>query len=310
MDTVMSNENAVKIDPEYQQAIDALKEYMAESGKNQAQIVKELGFSSALVSSFLSGKYASPHVQIPKIMAYIEVNRKKKAAPTAPDFAETSLSRLMEASIAYAHVQGQETVIYGDAGVGKTTVAKAYVAKEKLATYIFARPDCSSYTGVMSLVADAFGIRERITRNITNEFIKRMTGSGRVLIVDEAQFLNPISLNQLRILSEQCGIGIVLLGNESLYDKTLGKKAIDMDQLRSRVCVPVHVGKEDITFEDIKSIFGRYDMGEDVLKLLYGVSSRNYGIRSAVYVYIQTAAANTGITAKEMAKVIRFLKMV
>ena len=149
MDTVAGKENTAKVDTEYQQTIDALKEYMAESGKNQAQIVKELGFSSALVSSFLSGKYVSPHTQIPKIMAYIEVNRKKKAAPTAPDFAETSLSRLMEASMAYAHVQGLETVIYGDAGVGKTTAAKAYVERERLATYIVARPDCSGYTGVM-----------------------------------------------------------------------------------------------------------------------------------------------------------------
>ena len=76
MDAAVNNGNEVKVDREYQQAIDALKEYMAESGKNQAQIVKELGFSSALVSSFLSGKYVSPHTQIPKIMAYIEVNRK------------------------------------------------------------------------------------------------------------------------------------------------------------------------------------------------------------------------------------------
>ncbi len=310
MDAAVNNGNEVKVDREYQQAIDALKEYMAESGKNQAQIVKELGFSSALVSSFLSGKYVSPHTQIPKIMAYIEVNRKKKAAPTAPDFAETSLSRLMEASIAYAHIQGQETVIYGDAGVGKTTVAKAYAEKERLATYLFARPDCSGYTGIMSLVADAFGIRERITRNITNEFIRRMTGSGRVLIVDEAQFLNSSALNQLRILSEQCGIGIVLIGNESLYDKTLGKNAIDMDQLQSRVCIPVPVKKENITYEDIRSIFGRYDIGEDTLQLLYGVSNHNYGIRSAVYVYKQAAASEAGITAKETARVIRFLNMV
>lgn len=310
MDTVMSNENVVKIAPEYQQAIDALKEYMAESGKNQAQIVKEMGRSSGAVSAFLSGKYSTPHAMIPDIMAYIELNRKKKAAPTAPDFAETSLSRLMEASIAYAHVQGLETVIYGDAGVGKTTAAKAYAERERLATYIVARPDCSGYTGVMWLVAKAFGIRERITRNITDAFIERMQGSGRVLIVDEAQFLNNSALNQLRSLSDLCGIGIVLIGNESLYDKTLGKGVKDMDQLRSRVCIPVPVRKGDITYEDIRNVFGKYDIGEDVLKLLYGVSSQHSGLRSAVYVYIQTAASKEGITAKEMAKVIRFLKMV
>lgn len=310
MDAVMSHENVVKVDQEYQQAIDALKEYMSESGKNQSQIGKELGLSSGLVSSFLGGKYTTPHTTIPKVMSYIEVNRKKKAAPTAPDFAETSLSKLMEASIAYAHVQGLETVIYGDAGVGKTTAAKAYVERERLATYIVARPDCSGYTGVMWLVAKAFGIRERITRNVTDAFIERMQGSGRVLIVDEAQFLNNSALNQLRTLSDLCGIGLVLLGNESLHDKTLGKGIKDMDQLRSRVCIPVHVRKEDITYEDIVSVFGKYDIGEDILKLLYGVSGQHSGLRSAVYVYIQTAASEAGITAKEMARVIRFLKMV
>ena len=162
----------------------------------------------------------------------------------------------------------------------------------------------------MWLVAKAFGIRERITRNVTDAFIERMQGSGRVLIVDEAQFLNNSALNQLRTLSDLCGIGLVLLGNESLHDKTLGKGIKDMDQLRSRVCIPVHVRKEDITYEDIVSVFGKYDIGEDILKLLYGVSGQHSGLRSAVYVYIQTAASEAGITAKEMARVIRFLKMV
>ena len=81
MDAVMSHENVVKVDQEYQQAIDALKEYMSESGKNQSQIGKELGLSSGLVSSFLGGKYTTPHTTIPKVMSYIEVNRKKKRQP-------------------------------------------------------------------------------------------------------------------------------------------------------------------------------------------------------------------------------------
>lgn len=305
MGEVMSNENTAKIDPEYQQAIDALKEYMAESGKNQAQIVKELGKSSGLISAFLSGKYTTPHAIIPSVMSYIEVNRKKKAAPTAPGYAETSLSRLMEASIAYAHVQGLQTVIYGDAGVGKTTAANAYTEREKLATYIYARPDCASYTGVMSLVADAFGIRDRITRNITNEFIKRMKGSGRVLIVDEAQHLTVRALNHLRCISDESGVGIALVGNEEVYSKLRGSGKADFAQLFSRVGMRKQVQTRDIKMEDIRSIFGRYELDEGVMKLLGGVANTPYGLRGAVNVYVNTAAVYGEITEKGMVKVMR-----
>lgn len=308
--TAKSNsENGAEGNQEYQEAITALKGYMEESGKSQTQIARELGKSTGLVSSFLSGKYTTPHTMIPGIFALVELNRKKKIAPRAPEYAETSLSRRIENSIAYAHVRGVVTIVYGDAGVGKTTTARAYAEREQQAAYIVARPDCASITGIAAQIATAFGIKERVTRNITDEFISRMQGSGRVLIVDEAQHLTVRALDYLRTLADLCGIGVALLGNDSVYDKMRGKREKDLDQLGSRICIPEHVQHEDISYEDIESIFGGYDIGEDVLKLLHGISRNRAGLRGAVNVYIQVAANGEGISAQEVARTIRYLKL-
>lgn len=307
MDTGL-NEEMVNQD-EYQQAINELKEYIEQSGKSQIQVAQELGRSGGAVSSFLSGKYKTPHAMIPDIKSLIELNKKKNVSPTEPGYAETSVCRRIINSIAYAHVRGVVSVIYGDAGVGKTSAVKEYVRKERLALLITARLDCSSITGVNELIAKQMGIKERVSRKITDEIINRMQGSGRVLIVDEAQHLTVKALDHLRCLSDESGIGIALVGNEKVFDKMRGDGSKELGQLYSRICMPEHVQTEDITYEDIEIIFGKYDIGRDVMRLLLGISNSPYGLRGAVNVYINTVAVNKKIDAQGMVQMMKKMKI-
>lgn len=289
----------------YQQAIDSLQEYITKNNKTQTAVGQELGLSGAAVSSFLSGKYKTPHTIIPKVAMLISMNAKKAVAPKAPDFAQTSISKTVTNAIAYAHLRGVISVVYGDAGVGKTSTVKEYVKNDPLALLITISPTYASITGVNELIAGQLGVRERVARRITAEIIDRLKGSGRVLIVDEAQHLTVRALNHLRCLSDESGIGIALIGNEEVYSKLRGSGKADFAQLFSRIGMRKQVQTRDISMKDIESIFGKYELDEGVLKLLAGVANTPYGLRGAVNVYINTAAVYERISEKEMVKVMR-----
>lgn len=303
MDEVLDKVMEEQVD--YQKAIDSLREYITKSGKTQTAVGTELGISSGAVSSFLSGKYKTPHTLIPKVFALLSMNAKKAVAPKAPDFAETSISRTVYNTIAYAHLRGVIAVVYGDAGVGKTSTVQEYVKNDSLALLITISPTYSSITGVNELIAAQLGVRERVARRLTAEIVERLKGSGRVLIVDEAQHLTVRALNHLRCISDESGVGIALVGNEEVYSKLRGSGKADFAQLFSRVGMRKQVQTRDIRMEDIRSIFGKYELDDGVLKLLGGVANTPYGLRGAVNVYINTAAVYGEVTEKGMVKVMR-----
>ena len=290
---------------DYQSAIESLREYIAKSGKTQTAVGTELGVSSGAISSFLSGKYKTPHTLIPKVCALLSMNAKKAVAPKAPGFAETSISRTVYNTVAYAHLRGVIAVVYGDAGVGKTSTVREYVKNDSLALLITISPTYSSITGVNELIAAQLGVRERVARRLTAEIEDRLKGSGRVLIVDEAQHLTVRALNHLRCISDESGVGIALVGNEEVYSKLRGSGKADFAQLFSRIGMRKQVQTRDIKMEDIRSIFGRYELDEGVLKLLGGVANTPYGLRGAVNVYVNTAAVYGEVTGKGMVKVMR-----
>lgn len=289
----------------YQQSREELRGYIDKSGKTQTAVGNELGISGGAISAFLSGKYKTPHTLIPKIQNLISMNAKKQVAPKAPDFASTSISRTVHNAVAYAHLRGVISVVYGDAGVGKTSTVREYVRNDNLALLITISPTYASITGVNELIAAQLGVRERVSRKLTAEIVDRLKGSGRVLIVDEAQHLTVRALNHLRCLSDESGIGVALVGNEEVYSKLRGSGKADFAQLFSRVGMRKQVQTRDISMKDIENIFGTYELDEGVLKLLLGIANTPYGLRGAVNVYINTAAVYGEIKEKEMAKVIR-----
>lgn len=147
MDTVLEEVRKEKEEQEaYRKAAEDLRGYIAKSGKTQTAVGQELGVSGGAISAFLSGKYKTPHTLVPKIKDLLSMNEKKAVAPKAPEFAPTSVSRTVHNAIAYAHLRGVISVVYGDAGVGKTSTAREYVRKDSLALLVTISPTYASIT--------------------------------------------------------------------------------------------------------------------------------------------------------------------
>lgn len=300
----MNDERDIKMMTE-QEAIDGLKKYLADTGKTQTAVAKELDVSSGMLSAFLNGSYKAPHMVIPKVQELLKIREKKKVAPKEPEYKETSISRIVINTIKYCHVQGKVGVVYGDAGIGKTMAFKQYLKENSLAVGITINPTYASITGVNELLAEQLGVRERVSRKITRDIIAKLKNSGRVIIIDEAQHLTTRTLNHLRCVSDESGIGICLIGNLEVYSRLKGTGRADFAQLFSRVGMAKPVMTLNISKDDVNSVFGDYEIDNDSLEILYRICHSNYGMRGAVNVYVNTAAVFEQITAENLTKIMR-----
>lgn len=288
-----------------EEALAWVREYMQQKGLSQAEISKKLNLSPATVSGYLSGKYPNPERVTEKVAELMSMQAQKSLAPQAPEFVETTVTQMVKQAISYAHLRGVVSVAYGDAGVGKTTAVQQYLQENQLAIGIEIIPTYASLTGVNELLADELGSRERTDRKITKDIISKLKGSGRVIIVDEAQHLTVRAIEHLRSISDSTGIGICFVGNESIYTKLLGTHKSEYAQLFSRIGVRKMVTTTTNTREDMERIFGRYGMDEDSMKILYQISRTNYGLRGAVNVFVNTIGVFDEINPANLQRIIR-----
>ena len=278
--------------------------YKNKTGKSQTLIATELGVSGAQLSSFLSGTYKAPHTIIPKISSLMSVSEKKAIAPREPAFVETKVSKAVMNAISYSHIQGKIAVVYGDAGVGKTMAINQYCKENNLAIKITISPSYASMSGVNELIADKLGVRERVSRKIYAEIIAKLKDSGRVIIIDEAQHLTVRTLNHLRCMADESGVGITLVGNDEVYTKLKGSGRADFAQLFSRIGMRKQVLTNTLSKEDILSVFGMID-DEAAQDILFKIARTNYGLRGAVNVFVNTAAVYGTIEPAGLAKMTR-----
>lgn len=273
-----------------QQARESIIQYRDMSGKSQSEIAKELGISSGQLSAFISGTYKAPHTVVPKIEALLQRNESQKLAPKTPPFAETTVSRQVMDAIEYCHLQGKIGVIYGDAGIGKTMGIRQYCERNPMAILITVSPAFATMSGVNDLLSEQIGIREKNARRIYLEMVNRLKGSGRVIIIGEAQHLTKKTLEHLRSISDETGVGICFVGNEEVYSRLKGSGKADFAQIFSRIAIrrPVLLGS--IKRVDIEKIFFGAGLDEESIDFLCKIAKTRYGIRGAVNVYVAAAA--------------------
>lgn len=286
-----------------EKAREALEVYKEKTGKTQSQIAKEMGISDGQLSAFLSGSYKTPHTVIPKVEQLVSLTIKKEIAPREPGFQKTTVSGIVMDLISYCHIQRKIGVAYGDAGIGKTMGIRAYQEQNPdTAIVVTISPCFATMTGVNELIAEELRIREKISRKIQTEAIKKLRGSNKVIIIDEAQHLTVRVINHLRCIADESGIGMAFVGNEEIYLKMRGSGQASYAQLYSRIADNKHILTSHITKADIELIFGESAIENDAIEILFKISRTNYGLRGAVNVFVNTAAVFGEVTAKGIAR--------
>lgn len=147
------------------------------------------------------------------------------------------------ASIIKAIKQKALMKICAPSGCGKTTALKALSLSVKQMQIVTAY-DGISKKELLEEVASAIGIKalpksaKELLRNIKRE----LSIANKVIVIDEANFLNEGSLEQLRHIHDMCDVCIVLVGTEKL-DLIIAKSH---QQVETRIRKSMPVNRVDV----------------------------------------------------------------
>jgi DNA transposition AAA+ family ATPase len=214
----------------------------ADQRLSQNAIAKESDVSAATISQWLSNAYAGNNQKVEgKVRAWLDAYRERQASgglPQAPKWIETPSSLRVIAGLRYAQMAGDIVVIYGGAGTGKSSGIEQYARVSPRVFSVTVTPATSGVLAILEEIATAVGLRDwvRSSSGLQRAIVPRLKGTNGLLVLDEAQHLGILALDQVRALHDLAGIGIALVGNERVYtNMTGGNRAAYLDRLFSRI---------------------------------------------------------------------------
>lgn len=189
----------------------------------------------------------------------------------------------IEMAVSFAEAAGDISLIYGDAGLGKTVSLKEYVSSHDNVIYIELK-DCDKSTkGVCEKILACIGKEQHgVDRRLVDTITEYLTHTPKLLIIDEAQHLSIRALENLRAINDSTETGIVLCGNPTVYDRMHGRGQAHFAQLYSRIGIRRHIVEPAL--EDIVSIFEPYALDKESLLYLHKLALLRGGIRNCVKV--------------------------
>ncbi|MDW8399832.1 MAG: AAA family ATPase [Acetobacteraceae bacterium] len=221
--------------------LDEVRRLIEAGEATQARLAREAGLSATTLSQVLSGRYAADPAQVlERLAAWLEQRRERaaQALPPGPGFVSTPTAQRVMAALGYAQLAGDVAVIYGAAGVGKTSAVLEYARTRPNVWVATMTPGHAGVTAALEEVAQAMGVRDcpQAPARIHREVVARGRGTGGLVVVDEAQHLSVAALDALRAIHDAAGVGLALVGNDLVYARmTGGTRAAYLDRLFSRI---------------------------------------------------------------------------
>jgi DNA transposition AAA+ family ATPase len=282
---------------------DQILAYMQEHGLSQANAAKLIGIGESTFSRYLSGNYPNPETIERKMTDLLEKEEIRNTAVGIQDvpFALTSISEQIMQTLEYARIKRNISVIYGDAGVGKTRTMREWAKGKTDVIRLTASPALGNPKSFFKYLGrELKTVKGGCIDDLYLELCDRLTGSDKMIIIDEAQHLKLTTLENLRGIQETANIAVVLIGNEMIYSKMVGRQQAEFAQLFSRIGWRKHLLTDQFVESDIKRVFGSLD--EETASLLLEICHSKYGLRGAVHVY--SNASNNGDTSVKGIKAI------
>jgi len=186
-------------------------------------------------------------------------------------------------AVSFAEAAGDISLIYGDAGLGKTVSLKEYVSLHPDTIYVELKNCDKSTKGVCEKILSCIGKElHGVDRLLVDTITDYLMNNPRLIIIDEAQHLSIRALENLRAINDSTETGIVLCGNPTVYDRMHGRGQAHFAQLYSRIGIRRHIVEPEL--EDITKIFLNYGLDKESLLYLHKLALQRGGIRNCVKV--------------------------
>ena len=278
--------------------------YIKETGVSQAKLAPMMNLSGAVLSQYRRSVYDKGDVEDVerKIREFFQIKeeqaenaKKTESFNAVRGYVATSISESIYKMIRYCQLEKGIVVIDGDAGIGKTKAATKFLRDNPAtAIYISTTPSTSSVRSLLRMIARALKISEnQRTEDLSISIRERLRSSDNVLIIDEAQNLKFMALEEIRgwvdedIFTGKPGIGIVLIGNVEVYNKMLGKQEAIFAQQFNRTRLHCRYRTLDILKDDVEKLFPilKEKGMQREIDYLYSISHSKWGIRGMVNVF-------------------------
>jgi DNA transposition AAA+ family ATPase len=211
---------------------------------NRAAFASEMGFSRSALSKWLDRRYVA-NTRIEESIAQYRARQDRLASDG--QFVRTHIASEVIGACRYAMERRKLVAIVGRAGGGKSTALQEFMRRAvesgvsaSSLVYVIAR-SVTTAASVMRRIALELGIPARgVIDELTDRVIAKLKKDPRLIVIDDAAFLNVKALHLVRTLYDEAGAGVVLVGIRELMDRILhatGRLGEDLAQIRSRVAL-------------------------------------------------------------------------
>ncbi|AAN55683.1 AAA family ATPase [Shewanella oneidensis MR-1] len=248
-----------------------------------AHLAQEISVAPSTLSQVLNGQYKANTTQVvKKLDNWLRMREQREANPNLdPGFVLTPTANLVMDNLSYAQITQAIVVIIGASGVGKSRALEEYQRSNNNVWKVIASPSRSSLTELLYEIAMELGMAQapRTKGPLARVIRQRLKGSEGLIIVDEADHLDYPTLEELRILQEETGIGMALVGNNKVYTQlTGGRRNEDYARLFSRIAKKLSINKTKQA--DVRAIAKAWNLQHDAeISLMIQISEKPGGLR-------------------------------
>lgn len=237
-----ANSALLMTDEQVHEIREQLKALIGTEGLRPTEIAREAGMAYGTLSVWLTGKYAGRNDRVAyDVKRWLDTRESSKMVarviPRGPTFVYTKTAGEVLGLLNHAQHMPDIAAFVGAPGIGKTSAACHYAAKNSSVWKITANPSLSSPRDVLRDLARVLNLYARtVPAELQRVISDRVRGTRGLIIVDEANHLSPEALDQLRAIHDEADIGLALLGNEAVYATLEGNgRREKFAQLTSRV---------------------------------------------------------------------------
>jgi DNA transposition AAA+ family ATPase len=227
-----------------------LEQYITETGCTQAYVAKGIGVSDAMISTYRKGKYTGDVEGVERsITAWLDREADKqserKGKLTLTYLPTLSPAKLAREIANITAMDGEIGVLTGAPGTGKTSSMRAYTS-ENPSTVMIEVTQTYNKRVLLQEMADKLNLKygEKLSDSHLHEaevaICDKLRGSGRLVIIDEAEYLSVTLLELIRRIYDHTEdengnkCGILLVGLPRLRANLVGKRG-EYAQIHSRV---------------------------------------------------------------------------
>ena len=285
-----------------------VQEILDDGKINQRQISDQSGVKYGTLTPWMTGKYTGKVERVAaELKKWLDIRENAKGIrPFIPDpgFIKTPSAEQFFTVLGFAQMLPDMSVIAAKPGLGKTMAIKAYAQTNPNVWRMTAEPSMNGMFSLLLAVGEALGMHHRHYSSLSQSIQARLRNTKGLLIVDEAQHLPMKLLDQLRTFYDLTGVGLALVGNETVYSNIEGEgRRANFAQLASRIGMQeTQLGPRVGDAEAIIKAWGI--SGEAEVKILKAVSQKPGALRSMSKViklaYIAAAGADEDVAEKHL----------